>query len=96
MEYKDRTYEMESYEKFPSAFPAQHQNRQPGLEYVMKPRPISSNGKKFRRLEGKTALITGGDSGIGRAVSYSFVKRVLRQPLFIMTKTLMQRKLRSI
>lgn len=56
------------------AFPPQHQNRQPGLEYVMEPKPISECGKQFYKLENKVALITGGDSGIGRAVAYDFVK----------------------
>lgn len=58
----------------PDTFPPQHQNRQPGLEYLMKPVPISECGKPCRKLEGKIALITGGDSGIGRAVAYDFVK----------------------
>lgn len=59
----------------PIAFPMQHQEVQPGLEYVMKPRPISENAyEKGRRLEGKCAIITGGDSGIGRAVAYAFAK----------------------
>ena len=56
------------------AFPPQHQDRQPGLEYVMDPIPISECGKKHPKLEGKVALVTGGDSGIGRAVAYDFVK----------------------
>ena len=56
------------------AFPPQHQNRQPGFEYVMRPQPVSECGKTCRKLEGKVALITGGDSGIGRAVAYDFVK----------------------
>ncbi|MCM1325396.1 MAG: SDR family oxidoreductase [Bacteroidales bacterium] len=56
------------------AFPPQHQNRQPGFEYVMKPLPVSECGKTHRKLENKVALITGGDSGIGRAVAYDFVK----------------------
>lgn len=56
------------------AFPPQHQNRQPGFEYVMKPIPVSECGKQCRKLEDKVALITGGDSGIGRAVAYDFVK----------------------
>lgn len=58
----------------PLSFPPQHQNRQPGLEYVMNPRPISECCKPCKKLENKVALITGGDSGIGRAVAYDFVK----------------------
>ncbi|MCM1216946.1 MAG: SDR family oxidoreductase [Lachnospiraceae bacterium] len=56
------------------AFPPQHQNRQPGFQYVMDPLPVSECGKTCRKLEDKVALITGGDSGIGRAVAYDFVK----------------------
>lgn len=56
------------------AFPPQHQNRQPGFEYVMEPLPASECGKTCQKLKNKVALITGGDSGIGRAVAYDFVK----------------------
>ena len=59
----------------PITFPPQHQDRQPGFEYVMEPKPVSECGKVCRKLEGKAALITGGDSGIGRAVAYDFVKQ---------------------
>ena len=56
------------------AFPPQHQDRQPGLEYVMRPLPVSECGRRCGKLEGKVALVTGGDSGTGRAVAYDFVK----------------------
>ncbi len=65
---------MPDINKNDEAFPPQHQNRQPGFEYVMNPQPISECGKTCRKLEHKVALITGGDSGIGRAVAYDFVK----------------------
>lgn len=66
-------------QEVPITFPPQHQNRQPGFEYVMEPPPVSECGKMSRKLEGKVSLITGGDSGISRAVAYDFVK----QPLFL-------------
>src|SRR4051812_8671276 len=46
------------------SFPAQKQDRQPGLESQMKPRPRAVD-KEYRgsgKLEDKVALITGGDS----------------------------------
>ncbi|OBZ13191.1 SDR family oxidoreductase [Bacillus sp. FJAT-26390] len=60
----------------PITFPPQHQDRQPGLEYLMNPIPISDNPeyKGSGKLAGKIAIITGGDSGIGRAVAIGFAK----------------------
>lgn len=60
----------------PIVFPPQHQDVQPGLEYLMEPLPISENPEYLGsgKLAGKVAIITGGDSGIGRAVAIAFAK----------------------
>jgi len=56
--------------------PAQQQKRQPGRESLMRPMPKAEmrRYKAAGKLKGKTALITGGDSGIGRAVAIGFAK----------------------
>jgi NAD(P)-dependent dehydrogenase (short-subunit alcohol dehydrogenase family) len=45
-----------------------------GKESKMKPAPVYEQEKKYLRLEGKVAILTGADSGIGRAVAIAFVK----------------------
>lgn len=63
-------------ENLPKNFPPQHQMLQPGIESIMEPLPIfdNPNYKGSGKLNNKSVLITGGDSGIGRAISVAFAK----------------------
>ena len=68
--YKDKNV------KTPLTFPPQHQNIQPGMEYKMNPLPIFDNPNHIAsgKLQDKVVIISGGDSGIGRAISVLFAK----------------------
>lgn len=59
-----------------ATLPPQEQARQPGIQSEMQPRP-QGDGATYRaagKLQGRCAVITGGDSGIGRSVAVMFAK----------------------
>jgi NAD(P)-dependent dehydrogenase (short-subunit alcohol dehydrogenase family) len=67
---------LNEYLNFPTSVPEQKQDKQPGLESLMNPRPIFENPNCLgsSKLMNKIALITGGDSGIGKAVALAYAR----------------------
>lgn len=59
---------------FPVKIKPQSQSKQPGIEALMDPRPVYEDPdyKPSNKLENKVAIITGGDSGIGRSVAINY------------------------
>ncbi len=70
-------------------FPPQHQDHQPGFEYIMNPLPVFDcpNYRSSGKLTGKVALITGGDSGIGRAVAVYYAKEGAKVVITFLNET---------
>lgn len=75
MQDKPSTYQNQSPQT-PTAFPPQHQNKQPGDQKEMTPQPEANNPTYdgSNKLKDKVAVITGGDSGIGQAAAIAFAK----------------------
>ncbi len=63
--------------EYPVGQPAQHQEQQPGIESELIPAPNYDRPDFFGsgKLKDKIAIITGGDSGIGKAVAIAFAKQ---------------------
>jgi len=74
MALEKRTTHKNSTQK--KSIPAQHQTRQPGVESKMRPEPeyIKKNYCASNKLKNKVAIITGGDSGIGRAIAITYAR----------------------
>ncbi|MGN1402332.1 MAG: SDR family oxidoreductase [Bacillus sp. (in: firmicutes)] len=72
----------------PSKLPAQEQRIQPGIQKQMKPEPETeaSYYKGSGKLKDKVAIITGGDSGIGRSVAVYFAKEGANVALIYMER----------
>ena len=72
---KERAKELEK-KQLSEEKPGKTQAQRPGLEHEMTPRPMAVDRSRrgSGRLEGRVALITGADSGIGRAVAVLFAR----------------------
>jgi len=65
---------MQKGQKTRKVRPAQKVKRKQGKEKQMQPRPVYEKERDVLRLRNKVAIITGGDSGIGKAVAIAFAK----------------------